>query len=238
MAEKKVAIIVGVGEGLGSSLVQEFAMENYSVLAAARSLERLQSITSAINNSGGRAHPFVCDSTNEASVEKLFDFSIDEVGDPSVVIYNAGSYIPNDFLNTTSLEFQACWNIGCLGGFHVGQAAARHMVKKGEGTIIFTGATAACRGSAGFHNLAVPKFGLRALSQSMARELGPKGIHVAHVVIDGIISSKMNGSADSNFGESKFLNPDSIAKSYLMLHKQSRDAWTLELDLRPWVEIF
>ncbi|MCK9684968.1 SDR family NAD(P)-dependent oxidoreductase [Scleromatobacter humisilvae] len=135
-------------------------------------------------------------------------------------------------------DFERCWKIGCFGGFLVAQAAARRMVKRGRGTIIFSGATAALRGSAGFANLAVPKFGLRALAQSMARELGPQGIHVAFVVIDGQIESARYQHLIAERGEDSLLAPDAIAQTYWAIHQQPRSAWTFETDLRPWAEKF
>jgi len=171
-------------------------------------------------------------------VTSLFSNAASDLGVPAVAVYNAGAFVPNSILDTTSEEFQRCWSIGCLGGFHMGHAAAQRMVPHGSGTIIFTGATAAHRGGARFHNLAVPKFGLRALAQSMARELGPQGIHVGHVVIDGLILSEKHQDAAREHGEDALLNPDSIADNYVMLHNQDRTAWTQELDLRPWCEKF
>ena len=139
-------------------------------------------------------------------------------------------------LEITPEECERCWRIGCLGGFNVGQAAARGMVEAGGGTILFTGATAALRGSANFANLAVPKFGLRALAQSMARELGPKGVHVAHLIIDGQIAGERPGYRESERGEDHVLKPEAIAEAAWFLHSQQRSAWTQELDLRTYVE--
>jgi len=181
---------------------------------------------------------YECNAENEASVVSLFSLAARDLGEPTVAVYNAGAFVPNSILKTSSEEFQRCWSIGCLGGFHVGKYAAQRMVPRGEGTIIFTGATAAHRGGARFHNLAVPKFGIRALAQSMARELGPEGIHVGHVVIDGLILSEKHAGAAVERGDDALLHPDSVADSYVMLHNQDRTAWTLELDLRPWSEKF
>jgi NAD(P)-dependent dehydrogenase (short-subunit alcohol dehydrogenase family) len=146
--------------------------------------------------------------------------------------------VPGGILDITPESFERCWRIGCMGGFLVGQAAARLMASIGAGTIIFTGATASLRGSAGFANLAVPKFGLRALAQSMARELGSKGVHVAHVIIDGQIESERSRHLADERGPDSLLPPSAIAESYYQLHRQPRGAWTHELDLRPWVEKF
>ena len=154
------------------------------------------------------------------------------------MVFNAGTYEPGGILEIAPESFERCWRVGCYGGFLVGQAAARLMTTSGTGTIVFTGATASLRGSAGFANLAVPKFGLRALAQSMARELGPKGIHVAHVIIDGQIEAERNRRLRDEREPASFLPPGAIAESYYQLHMQPRGAWTHELDLRPWVEKF
>ena len=237
-ADDGVAVIVGVGPGLGASLVRKFAAAGYRVAAASRHPDRLDGLIEEVAGTGGTAKAYECDATNETSVEDLFSRTLSDLGEPAVAIYNAGAFVPNSILETSSEEFQRCWNIGCLGGFHVGRTAARRMVSRQSGSIIFTGATAAHRGGARFHTLAVPKFGIRALAQSMARELGPQGVHVSHVVIDGLILSEKHAGAVAERDEDTLLHPDSIADSYLMLHNQDRTAWTLELDLRPWSERF
>ncbi len=238
MSDTKTAIIVGVGPGLGASLVRKFAAAGLRVAAAARHPEKLDDLIAEVNQNGGMAKAYECNAEIEASVISLFSLAASDLGDPAVAVYNAGAFVPNSILETSSEEFQRCWSIGCLGGFHVGKAAAQRMVPRGAGTIIFTGATAAHRGGARFHNLAVPKFGVRALAQSMARELGPEGIHVGHVVIDGLILSEKHAVAAAERGDDALLHPDSIADNYVMLHNQDRTAWTLELDLRPWSEKF
>ncbi len=168
-------------------------------------------------------------------------------GVPDVVVYNVGNLIIGPVAETSAEDFEHSWRVGCLGGFFVGRAAARAMLDRGSGTIIFTGATASLRGGANFACLAVPKMGLRALAQSMARELGPQGIHVAHVIIDGGIASKRprelpeavkNLDFESSQVPDSTMRPADIAESYLFLHRQPRDTWTHELDLRPWVEKF
>jgi NAD(P)-dependent dehydrogenase (short-subunit alcohol dehydrogenase family) len=173
---------------------------------------------------------YACDVTREADVEAVFARSLPDLGSPRLVVYNAGVYRPGKVTEISAEDFERCWRVGCFGGFLVGRAAARAMLAQAGGTIIFTGATASLRGGAGFANLAVGKFGLRAVAQSMARELGPRGIHVAHVIVDGQIGSEDGGDAK--------LEPDAIAENYLALHRQHRSAWTQELDLRPWVEKF
>jgi NAD(P)-dependent dehydrogenase (short-subunit alcohol dehydrogenase family) len=184
------------------------------------------------------ARSYACDATDPAAVEALFAQVEQALGTPEVVVFNAGAFEPGSILEIKPADFERCWRIGCLGGFLVGQAAARRMVAEGRGSILFTGATAALRGSANFANLAVPKFGLRALAQSMARELGPEGIHVAHVIIDGQIHSERYAHLEAQRGPDSLLRPEAIAEMYYQLHRQPRSAWTLELDLRPWSEKF
>jgi NAD(P)-dependent dehydrogenase (short-subunit alcohol dehydrogenase family) len=230
----KSAVVVGVGPGLGAALARAFANEGYTVFAAARSASTLPSLD---DRSKGRVVPIDCDATVEADVERVFE-SAAKAGVPEVAIFNAGAFARGSILEASAAEFERCWRVGCFAGFLVGQAAARRMVEHGRGTILFTGATASLRGGAGFVNLASPKFGLRAVAQSMARELGPKGIHVAHVVIDGQIHSERYAHLAAERGPDSLLEPDAIAAQYVAVHRQHRSAWTQELDLRPWCEKF
>ena len=230
---KPVAVVVGVGPGLGSALARRFAKADMAVAIARRNPERLAALAEEI---GGK--PYDCDATDGNAVEELFAAVEDDLGRPVLTVYNAGAYKPGGVLDISAEDFERCWRIGCLGGFHVGRAAARRMVEAGAGTIIFTGATASLRGSAKFANLAVPKFGLRALAQSMARDLGPRGVHVAHVIIDGQIAGERPGYRPEERGQDAVLAPAAIAEAYYQLHAQPRSAWTHELDLRPWVETF
>jgi len=232
MPSKEHAIIIGVGPGLGAALVERCAREGLAVSAGARNAERLRAL---LDQRGLKdAAAMACDVTDAANVDDLFAAAISAHGAPSLVVFNASGYARGGILDLTSSQVETAWRIGCLGGFHVGQAAARAMtsgsgVPAGRGTIIFTGATASLRGSASFAPFAVAKFGLRALAQSMARELGPKGIHVAHTLIDGQIGDDPNDAK---------LRPGDIADAYWYLHRQARSAWSQELDLRPWVEKF
>lgn len=230
---KQTAVIVGVGPGLGASLVRTFAREDYTVVAAARSASKLPDF----EIEGGRVVPLDCDATKPADVERVFEQAA-ALGPTDVTVFNVGAFVRTSVLDTDPAEFERCWRVGCFAGFLVGQAAARRMVERGAGTILFTGATASLRGGADFVNLASPKFGLRAVAQSMARELGPKGIHVAHAVIDGQIRSERYARLAGERGPDALLDPDSIAETYLALHRQHRSAWTHELDLRPWSEKF
>jgi NAD(P)-dependent dehydrogenase (short-subunit alcohol dehydrogenase family) len=236
MSKTETAIVVGVGPGLGLALVKAFAGAGLAVAMAARDENRLVALKTG--DTGGGIKAYACDSTDPSSVSALFERASAELGEPDVVVYNAGAFQPGGILEIAAEDFERCWKVGCLGGFLVGQAAAKRMVPRGAGTILFTGATAALRGSARFANLAVPKFGLRALAQSMARELGPQGIHVAHVVVDGQIESERHQHLAGERGPDSLLAPDAIAETYLHLHRQPRSAWTQELDLRPWVEKF
>ena len=232
------AVIVGVGPGLGAALARRFADGGFAVAAVARRAEALEPLTQELTAAAREIHPYPCDATQEAEVSSLFERVERELGAVSAVIYNAGAFRPAEVTQIETQEFERCWRIGCLGGFLVGREAARRMLPRRAGTLLFTGATAALRGGAGFANLAVAKFGLRALAQSMARELGPKGIHVGHVVIDGqILSERYHHLAEAR-PEDALLRPEAIAESYWHLHTQPRSAWTLELDLRPWVEKF
>jgi NAD(P)-dependent dehydrogenase (short-subunit alcohol dehydrogenase family) len=231
-----VAVVVGVGPGLGWALAKRFSQEGLDVVCAARSIERLRALAERDHLESVRFH--ACDATEVDGVADLFAKTSESLGPPTVVVFNAGAFQRGNILDLRPEDFERCWRIGCFGGFLVGQAAARLMVPRASGTIIFTGATASLRGSAGFANLAVPKFGLRALAQSMARELGPQGIHVAHVIIDGQIASERYEHLAAQRGPDSLLSPDEIARAYWHLHCQHRSAWTHELDLRPWVERF
>lgn len=234
MTSPATAIVIGVGPGLGLALVRLFAKSGMQVAMAARSGDRLDTLRPG--EYGDLVRAYSCDSTDPGSVEALFAKAASELGDPGLVVYNAGAYKPGGILEITAEDFERCWKVGCLGGFLVGQAAARRMVTHGQGTIIFTGATAALRGGKDFANLAVPKFGLRALAQSMARELGPQGIHVAHVVIDGVIDIPRTRQFFKDRPDDFFLKPDHIADTVFHLAQQERSAWTFELDVRPFGE--
>jgi NAD(P)-dependent dehydrogenase (short-subunit alcohol dehydrogenase family) len=234
---RESAIVVGVGAGLGAALVRCFAGEGFRVYAAARSASRLGTL---MPGSAGEVIAVDCDATSPAGVAALFARVEAETGSPDLVVHNVGAYQRGVVADLDPADFERAWRGGCFAGFLVAQAAARSMRKAGRGTILFTGATASLRGRAGFSALASPKAALRALAQSMARELGPENIHVAHVIIDGGIRSERYAAlaAANNLGPDALLDPDVIAGNYLMLHRQQRSAWTQELDLRPWVEKF
>lgn len=243
MAQTEIAVVVGVGPGLGAALARRFASAGMGVAVAARDASKLEPLAEELGALGESGRAYACDVTLEDEVEGLFDRVNSDLGEPHLVVYNAGAYAPKAVLETNAREFERCWRVGCFGGFLVGRRAARQMAARYEsggsgGTIVFTGATASLRGSANFVNLAVGKFGLRALAQSMARELGPRGIHVAHVVIDGQIRSEHYADEIRKRPPDGLLAPDAIAETYYQLHRQHRSAWTLEVDLRPWVEPF
>ncbi len=233
MAEQDVAVIVGVGPGLGSALARRCRQAGLGTAVAARTVERIEPLAREI---GGRAYR--CDAASESDVQGLFARVAADLGEPSLVVFNAGAFLPRPVIETAVEEFEGCWRALCLGGFLVGREAARRMAGRGRGTILFTGATASLRGGARFVNLAVGKFGLRALAQSMARELGSKGLHVAHVIIDGQIDEERRAPLKAERGPDSLLDPAAIAEAYWQLHCQPRSAWTLELDLRPWTEKF
>lgn len=231
----ETAVVVGAGPGLGAALVRAFAGEGYTVLAAARRATKLSGFDG--EREAGRVVAVDCDATRPEEVERLFEES-ERHGPTAVAIFNAGAFVRGSVVDTDPDEFERCWRVGCFAGFLVGRAAARRMIERGSGTILLTGATASLRGGAGFVNLAAPKFGLRAVAQSMARDLGPKGIHVAHVIIDGQIRSEPHEHLVAERGPDSLLEPDAIAEAYVALHRQHRSAWTQELDLRPWSEKF
>ncbi|KIZ48026.1 MULTISPECIES: SDR family NAD(P)-dependent oxidoreductase [Rhodopseudomonas] len=236
MAARETAIVFGVGPGLGWALARRFTTENMQVGAVARDEAKLKSLIQSEGRDDIR--PYTADVSSADDVLRVFDGVDRDLGALDLVVFNAGAFQKADVLDIDPADFERCWRIGCLGGLLVAQAAARRMVKRGHGTIIFTGATAALRGSAGFANLAVPKFGLRALAQSMARELGPQGVHVGFVIIDGQIESERYRHLAEERGEDSLLAPNAIAELYLQLHRQPRSAWSHEIDVRPWSEKF
>lgn len=243
MERSQVAMIVGAGPGLGCALAQRFARAEMNVAMAARHADRLETLAIECSGIGHYGRAYECDASVEASVETLFRKVTDELGPPDVVIYNAGDFVEGSILDTSVDAFEASWRSGCLGGFIVGRAAARTLVRRLDaggpgGAILFTGATASLRGSARFHSFAAAKFGLRALAQSMARELHPRGIHVAHVIIDGHIRPPEVIEEVGAAVREDQLDPAAIAEAYFQLWRQPRSAWTHELDLRPWVEKF
>jgi len=188
MSEKpRVAAIVGVGPGLGRALALRFAQGGLAVALVARREESLRPVQAELTAMGGVSRSFACDAADETSVRETFARVREELGAPDVLVYNAGAFQMGGVMDLLPNDFERAWRVNCLGALLAAQAVLPHMLEEGKGTLIFSGATASIRGSARFAGLAVGKFGLRALAQSMARELGPMGIHVAHVIIDGVI---------------------------------------------------
>lgn len=233
-----VAVVLGVGPGLGAAIARRFAQEHFAVGLMARSMENLHPVQAAIEQHGGKAFSITVDATNPSSVVAAFEQVRQQLGNPDVFVYNAGTFQAGGILDITPQQFEECWKANCFGAFLGAQQVLPVMVERGRGTILLTGATAALRGSARFSCLAVGKFGLRALAQSLAREFGPQGIHVAHVIIDGQIDiPKLRARAPEREPHT-ILAPAAIAETYWQLHQQDVTAWTLELDLRPAVEKF
>lgn len=240
MPNPGVCCVIGAGDATGSSVARRFAREGYTVCVARRTEAALAPLIDQISSAGGSALAFGLDARREDRVVNFFNRIETEVGPIEVVVFNVGGNVRFPILETTSQKYFKVWEMCALAGFLVGKEAARAMLPRGRGTILFTGATASLRGGAGFSAFAGGKAALRALAQSMARELGPQGLHIAHVVIDGLIDTAV---IRENFpqrvaevGSDGILQPDHIAEAYWWLHQQPRDAWTFELDLRPSVE--
>lgn len=232
----EVALIVGTGPGLGSALARRFAKAGMVIALAARNTKKLEELIQEIQTLGSSARAYGCDATDESSVKSLLKLVKKEMGVPHLVVYNVEQFFPGTITEIETPAFEECWRAMTLGGFLVGRETTRLMLPRGLGAIIYTGATGALRGRADYINLAVGKFGIRALAQSMARDLGPKGIHVAHVILDGAILSP--NSKENVRENASAMFPEQIAETYYQLHIQHRSAWTQELDLRPWVEKF
>lgn len=237
---KGVALVVGAGDATGSAIATRFAREGLTACLNRRSADKLQPAVDAIRAAGGQAFGYGSDARKEEEVIALIEKIEAEHGPIEVFVFNIGANVPCSILEETARKYFKIWEMACLSGFLNAREVAKRMVRRGRGTIIFTGATAGLRGSANFAAFAGAKHALRALAQSMARELGPKNIHVAHIVVDGAI--------DTDFIRTTFperyalkdqdgiLNPEHIADNYWHIHSQPRDAWTHELDLRPYME--
>ena len=232
--------MVGAGDGTGAAICRVFAGAGYSVVAARRDAGKLTGLVDSIQDSGGEARALSLDARDEAAVIDAFATIEREFGPLEAVVYNAAIGAHRAIANLSADTFRKVWETNCFAAFLVGREAARHMQPRGRGSIFFTGATSAIRGGSGFAAFAAAKHGARALAQSMARELGPQGIHVAHIIVDGPIDGEFVRTNLAALVEARpedgILNPDGIAANYLMLHQQPRNAWTQELDLRPWVE--
>lgn len=235
---QKIAAVVGVGPGLGTAVARRFAREGYSVALVARREESVAGAREEIEAEGGTALAVTADATDPESVAAAFGRISSELGDPKVLVYNAGAFQMGGILELAPEKFDECLRANCSGALYAAQQVLPAMVEAGRGTVILTGATAALRGGARFAALATGKFALRALAQSMAREFGSQGVHVAHTIIDGQIETPSLRERSPEREESTTLSPDSIAETYWQLHVQDPRTWTLELDLRPSVESF
>ena len=236
----KVALIIGAGDSTGGAIAKRFAAGGYTACMTRRDAKKLEPLIQGIRDAGGQARGFGSDARREEEVIALVEQIEREVGPIEVLVFNIGANVPCSVLDETARKYFKIWEMACFGGFLNGREVAKRMVTRERGTIIFTGATAALRGAANFSAFAGAKHALRALAQSMARELGPKNIHVAHVVVDGAIDTAFIRSTFPERyalkSEDGILNPEHIAENYWYLHTQPRDAWTFELDLRPYME--
>jgi NAD(P)-dependent dehydrogenase (short-subunit alcohol dehydrogenase family) len=244
MADAKAGacLVVGAGDDTGAAIARAFAQEGMTacLVRRPRHADALEALAKSIRDEGHEAAAFPADAREEETVIALFDRIEREIAPIEVAVFNIGANVNFGIAETTAQVYRKVWEMAAFAGFLTGREAARRMVPRGRGTILFTGATASLRGSAGFSAFAGAKHALRALAQSMARELGPKNIHVAHVVIDGAIDTNfirgLMSDVDAKRAEDAILAPADIAKNYVFLHKQPRSAWTHELDLRPWKE--
>jgi len=242
MSERKTILVVGAGDATGGAIAKRFAREGYVACVARRNAEKLVPLVAEIEAAGGSARAFGCDARVEEQVVELFVTIEREVGPLHAVVFNIGANVQFSITETTERVYRKVWEMAALAGFLTGREAAKVMLPRGQGTIIFTGATASLRGRANFSAFASAKFALRALAQSMARELGHKGIHVAHPIIDGAIDTAFIRDTFPQLYQLKeqggILNPEHIADTYWQIHCQPRDCWVHELDLRPWSETF
>ncbi|MBC3363664.1 SDR family oxidoreductase [Pseudomonas sp. SWRI154] len=240
MNNKKVVLVVGAGDATGGAIARRFAQEGFVACVTRRSADKLEPLVNDIRAQGGEAHGFACDARKEDDVIALIEQIETQLGPIEAFVFNIGANVPCSILEETARKYFKIWEMACFSGFLNAREVAKRMVKRQRGTILFTGATAGLRGASGFAAFAGAKHGIRALAQSMARELGPMNIHVAHVVVDGAIDTDF---IRNNFpekyatkDEDGILDPGHIAENYWYLHTQPRDAWTFELDLRPWSE--
>ena len=240
MEAGKAVLVVGAGDATGGAIARRFAREGFIACVTRRQADKLGTLVERIHAEGGQARGFGSDAREEAAVTALVAEIEREVAPIEVAVFNIGANVRFTVAETTERVYRKVWEMGALAGFLMGREVAKAMLPRGRGTIIFTGASASLRGSAGFAAFAGAKHALRALAQSLARELGPQGIHVAHVVIDGAIDTRFIAE---NFPEryarkaqDGILDPEHIAENYWQLHRQQRSAWTHEMDLRPWIE--
>jgi NAD(P)-dependent dehydrogenase (short-subunit alcohol dehydrogenase family) len=240
MSERKAILVVGAGDATGGAIARRFAREGYIACVTRRQADKLAPLVAQIEAGGGSAHAFGSDARKEEEVAALFAQIETNIAPIEVAVFNIGANVRFPITETSARVYYKVWEMGCFGGFLMGREAARVMLSRARGSIFFTGASASLRGREGFAAFASAKHALRALAQSMARELGPKGIHVAQIIVDAAIDTEF---IRENFpqryalkDQGGIVDPESIAESYWQLHRQPRNAWTHELDLRPWVE--
>ena len=240
MTDRRAALVIGAGDATGGAIARRFARAGYAACVTRRTAEKLVPLVDRIRAEGGAAHAFGSDARKEDDMISLVATVEREVAPIEVAVFNIGANVRYGITETTERVYRKVWEMGALAGFLMGREVAKVMRPRGHGTILFTGATSSLRGATGFCAFAGAKHALRALAQSMARELGPQGIHVAHIIIDGAIDTRFIAE---NFPEryalktqDGILSPDAIAESYWQLHCQPRNAWTHEMDLRPWME--
>jgi NAD(P)-dependent dehydrogenase (short-subunit alcohol dehydrogenase family) len=239
---KPVCLVIGAGDDTGAAIAKAFAMQGMTacLVRRPRHADALEGLAESIRDNGYDAVAFPADARDEDAMVALFDQIEAGIGPIEVAVFNIGANVRFSITQMTAQVYRKVWEMAAFAGFLTGREAAKRMLARGRGTILFTGATASLRGNSGFSAFAGAKFALRALAQSMARELGPQNIHVAHIIIDGAIDSNFIrenvADVDARRDSDGILSPDDIAQNYVMLHKQPRTAWTHELDLRPWSE--
>ena len=242
MSDKKAILVIGAGDATGGAIARRFAREGYIACVTRRQADKLQPLVDHIKAEGGQAHGFGSDARKEEEMVALVEQIEREIAPIEVAVFNIGANVRFGITETTARVYFKVWEMACFGGFLMGREVAKAMLPRGRGTIIFTGATASLRGRDGFAAFAGAKHALRALAQSMARELWPKGIHVAHPVIDGAIDTEFIRTTFPDRYALKeqdgIVQPDSIAEAYWQIHMQPRNAWTHETELRPWMETF
>lgn len=240
MTDRQAVLVVGAGDATGGAIARRFAREGFVACVTRRHADKLEPLLAQIRAEGGEAHGFGSDARDEDQVTALVQRIEREIAPIGVAVFNVGANVRFPVVETTAQVYRKVWEMGCFAGFLVGREVARAMLPRGRGTLLFTGATASLRSGRQFAAFAGAKHGLRVLAQSLARELGPQGIHVAHVIIDGGIDTAFIREAFPERYALKerdgILDPDHIAEAYWQLHRQPRDAWTQEMDLRPWIE--
>lgn len=240
MAAEKVALIIGAGDATGGAVAKRFAREGFVTCVTRRHEDKLAPLIAEIAAEGGRAVGFGSDARREDAVIELVDTIERDIGPIEVFVYNVGANSPMSILDETARRYTKIWELASLGGFLTGREVAKRMVTRGRGTMLFTGATASLRGRANFAAFAGGKHALKALAESMARELWPQNIHVGHIIVDGAIDTAfIRDTFPARYAlkaEDGILNPAHIADNYWHLHCQPRDSWSFEIDLRPWME--